>query len=195
MGDLMTLAQWIAGDFSNQKQAIADPRRFSHIHIFFRPLPYAFFSGIGFYSEQAHDYDLWAPYRQGVHRLVDQGEQIYIENYGFKDGLPFAGGGRCPDLLKAITHESIEPRRGCAMVFKRSGDRFIGGVEPGNACLIPKNGRLTYLDSYVELTATTWLSLDQGKDLETHEQVWGSQEGHLQFEKVTNFADELPAIP
>ena len=82
---MMKLAGWMAGDFSNYQQSFADTKNFAHIRIFFRPLPFDFFGGIGFYSEQTYDYDLWTPYRQGVHKLVEQGEEIYIENYSLKD--------------------------------------------------------------------------------------------------------------
>ena len=196
--DFVTLARWMAGDFSNYQQAYAQPTDFAHIRIFFRPLPFEFFEalgfpgGIGFYSEQVYDYDLWKPYRQGLHRLVDKGDHIYIENYGFQDGVPYAGSGHNSDVLKTIPAHCAMPRKGCAMVFRREGDQFIGGVEPGNRCLIPRKGKRTYLVSRVELTESTWASLDQGMDIETHEHVWGSAEGPLRFEKRESFAHELP---
>lgn len=196
--DFVTLAHWMAGDFSNFKQAHAHPTDFAHIRIFFRPLPFEFFEtlgfpgGIGFYSEQVYDYDLWKPYRQGLHRLVDKGDHIYIENYGFQDGVPYAGSGHNLEVLKSIPADGAIPRIGCAMVFKREGDRFIGGVEPGNRCLIPRKGKRTYLVSRVELTESTWVSLDQGMDVDTDEPVWGSTEGVLRFEKRESFASELP---
>ncbi|NEO95303.1 MAG: chorismate-binding protein, partial [Moorea sp. SIO3G5] len=34
-----------------------------------------------------------------------------------------------------------------------------------------RNGRKTYLVSDVELTETTWISLDQGMDVNTHERI------------------------
>jgi CpeT protein len=191
--DLITLAQWMAGDFSNAKQAAANPTQYAHIHVFFRPLPVDFFAGIGFYSEQVYDYDLWTPYRQGVHRLVDQGDRIYIENYGLQDSIRFAGAARELSILKTITHDQIARRYNCSMVFQREGDRFLGSVE-GNQCLIEKNGCQTYLISEVEITETTWNSLDKGMDINTHEQSWGSQSGPLCFEKRQSFADEIPLI-
>ena len=78
------------------------------------------------------------------------------------------------------------------MVFKRENDRFIGSVEPGKACIIPKEGKITYLTSHVEITETTWMSIDQGMDVETDEYVWGSTEGILMFSKQSSFAHELP---
>ena len=192
--DLMTLARWMAGDFSNLKQAQENAKDFAHIHVLFRPLPFAFFDGIGMYSEQVYDYDLWRPYRQGVHRLVDQADHIYIENYSLQNPMYYAGSSRDLTILKTITPKCIERRYHCSMVFKREGDRFIGGVEPGNRCLIEKNGCQTYLDSYVEITEATWVSLDKGLDVNTHEQVWGSTFGPLRFEKRESFAHEVPSF-
>lgn len=192
--ELSTLARWMVGQFSNAKQAMAEPSRFAHIHIFFRPLPYDFFGDVGLYSEQAYDYDMWTPYRQGIHRLVDKGDHVYIENYGIKDSWMYAGAGHNLDILKTLNPNCIERREGCSMVFKRDGneDMFVGSVEPGNACLIPKSGHMTYLTSHVEVTPTTWVSLDQGMDVDTHEHIWGSTEGMLRFEKRLSFAEELP---
>jgi CpeT protein len=184
--DFITLTHWMAGEFSNYQQALAQPSLFAHIHIFFRPLPVEFFAGVGFY------YNLWAPYRQGVHRLVDQNGHVYIENYGLADPVRFAGAARELSILHSITPNDIQRRHHCSMVFHREGDHFCGGVEPGNACLIPKNGVQTYLVSDVEVTETTWMSLDRGMDVQTHEQVWGSEHGSLRFQKVQSFADELP---
>jgi CpeT protein len=192
--DLITLAGWMAGDFSNAKQAAESPKDFAHIHVFFRPLAFEFFSGIGLYSEQVYDYAMWTPYRQGIHRLVDLGDRIYIENFSLKNAIYYAGSGRDLNILKTITPDCIERRYHCSMLFKRDGDRFIGGVEAGNLCLIEKNGCQTYLDSYVEITESTWLSLDKGMDVNTHLQVWGSTHGALKFEKRESFAHEIPSI-
>lgn len=189
--DLMTLACWMAGDFSNYRQAFENPRQYAHIHVFFRPLEFDFFSGIGFYSEQVYDYDMWTPYRQGVHRLVDKGDHIYIENYSLVDSFLYAGAAHEPTILKTITPENIRRRQYCSMVFRREKDRFIGQVEPGNLCLIEKNGCQTYLVSNVEITESTWVSLDKGLDVNTNEQVWGSEHGSLRFEKRESFAHEI----
>jgi len=192
--DLNTLARWMSGEFSNAKQAFDNPKDYAHIRVAFRPLAFEFFSGIGLYSEQVYDYDLWRPYRQGVHRLVDQGDRIYIENYSLKNAMLYAGSSRDSNILKTITPDCIERRYHCSMVFKWESDRFRGGVEPGNLCLIEKNGCQTYLDSFVELTETTWVSLDKGLDINTHQQVWGSDFGPLRFEKRERFDHEVPAL-
>lgn len=191
-GLMYELARLMAGDFCNRHQADADPKNYAHIRIFFRPLPWEFFSGIGFYSEQVYDYDLWSPYRQGVHRLVDQGDRIYIENYSIKDAENYAGSGHNRDILLTIPPEGIERRHNCSMVFTKDKDMFRGSVEPGNKCLIHRKGVNTYLVSLVELTETTWVSWDRGMDIESNEQIWGSAIGPLKFKKRVSFADELP---
>lgn len=188
--DLITLAQWMAGDFSNAKQAAANPQQFAHIHVFFRPLPFDFFQAIGFYSEQVYDHDLWTPYRQGIHRLVDLGDRIYIENYSLTDPIRFAGAARELSILKTIQPSDTQRRYNCSMVFYREGELFRGQVE-GNECLIEKNGCQTYLVSKVELTETTWIGIDRGLDVISHQQVWGSEHGALCFEKKQSFANEL----
>lgn len=192
--DLILLAQWLAGDFSNQKQAAENPALYPHIHVFFRPLPFEGFSGIWFYSEQSYDYDLWNPYRQGVHRLIDQNNQVYIENYKLQAPMLYAGAGHNQDILRTVPPDQIERRFGCSMVFKREGEKFLGMVEPGKACLIERNGRTSYLKSEVELTNCSWVSWDRGLDLETDQQLWGADTGPLRFEKLASFAAELPLL-
>lgn len=189
---MVTLARWMAGDFSNKKQAFEQPTIYAHIRIFFRPLPLSFFNTIGFYSEQIYDHDLWTPYRQGVHRLVDWGDRIYIENYSLTDRLRYAGAARELDILHSITLDCIQRRYHCSMIFQKDGKMFRGSVEPGNQCSIEKRGRQTYLVSEVELTEQTWVSVDRGLDIHTHEQVWGSAAGPLRFEKWQSFAHEVP---
>ena len=187
---LITLAKWLAGEFSNYQQSYSSPKDFAHIHVFFRPLPWDFFSGIGFYSEQVYDYDLWTPYRQGVHRFVEQEGQVYVENYSLKDAMLYGGSGHHRSILETIKPDSIERRYNCSMVFKKEGDTFYGNVE-GNQCLIKKGDVLTYLISEVELTKTTFTSWDRGLDVNTNEQKWGSNHGALKFDKVTDFSSEL----
>lgn len=190
---LLTLAHWIAGDFSNQQQAFEDAKNYAHIHVFFRPLPRDFFGGIGFYSEQVYDYDLWRPYRQGVHRFIDRGEDIYIENYSLQNPMFYAGAGRELSILRSIKPDKIDRRYHCSMIFQRQGNLFRGRVE-GNSCFIEKYGKKTYLVSDVELTENTFVSFDRGLDVDNHEQVWGSTAGALKFVKIQNFAAEVPSM-
>jgi CpeT protein len=208
-----TLCQWMAGEFGNQRQSMAEPANYAHIRVAFRPLPLDFFNGIGFYSEQAYDYDLWTPYRQGIHRVLLQADgTIYIENYALKEPMLYAGASREDSILASIPREGIERRCHCSMMFSpqlqqpefsrlpadsdlpgAEGDRlrYVGQVEPGQGCIIPRGERQTYLVSEVDLTERTWVSRDRGFDIQTHEHVWGSALGPLRFDKLRSFAQEL----
>jgi CpeT protein len=104
----------------------------------------------------------------------------------------YAGSGRELSILQTITPAVLEPRCGCGMVFQRIDEtKFVGAVEPGKGCIIPKQGKTTYLVSEVEITATTWISRDRGFDVDTDEYVWGSEHGKFLFEKIQDYSGEV----
>ena len=188
--ELLTFAQTLAGHYSNAKQSRDNPKDFAHINIYFLPLDHAVLNGPGFYSEQSYDHDPWRPYRQGIHRLRQQDNTFIVENFGFPDAIRLAGAGQRPDLLKSIDPSRLSERCGCAMHFTmQSEGRYQGCVEPGERCLVPRDGKMTYLISEVDVDQTTWVSRDRGFDPKTHEQIWGSEHGPLCFERKKFFSD------
>ena len=64
--DISTLVRWMAGDFSNQAQALDNPPFFAHIRVCMRPLPKGFLPGACLFLEQAYDFALSQPYRLRV---------------------------------------------------------------------------------------------------------------------------------
>ena len=182
----------LAGRFSNRDQAAADPVNFAHIHVGFHPLEAQGFGPGWYYSEQAYDYDLWSPYRQGVHRLVRERHLVRVENYGLGDPVAAAGASRDAGIRASITPDDIKPRHGCAMEFRAVADgTFSGQVEPGCRCLVPRDGALTYLVSEVELGEDHWISRDRGFDPETHQQRWGSEHGPLRFRRIDRYDEAI----
>ena len=189
---LLKFAKTLAGHYSNFEQSQDNPKDFAHINIFFRPLPWETLQGPGFYSEQSYDHDPWSPYRQGIHRLKQHENIFVVENFGFADALRLAGSGQRPELLSSLKVESLTPRCGCDMHFHEVRDGcYRGEVEPGNKCLVPRDGQLTYLISEVDVDNTTWISRDRGFDPETHAQKWGSEHGPLKFNRVSPLGDSL----
>ncbi|MGB1417393.1 MAG: chromophore lyase CpcT/CpeT [Synechococcus sp.] len=189
----LQFARTLCGHYSNREQAQGDPSKFAHINVFFLPLPWEVLQGPGFYSEQSYDHDPWRPYRQGVHRLRrgDQGLHI-VENFGLVNPERVAGAPQHRSLLTAIQPDTLKPRCGCAMHFRSSGEgSYRGEVEPGKGCKVPRDGRLTYLVSEVDVTPTTWSSRDRGFDPETDAPVWGSEHGMLRFTRLASLADHL----
>lgn len=188
----LKFAKTLAGHYSNAMQAQSDPTKFAHIHIYFRPLPWGVFNSPGFYSEQSYDHDPWRPYRQGVHRLVSSEQIQVVENYGFDTPIRLAGGGFTPELLKIIRTDRLKQRCGCSMHFRETKPgSFSGELEPGQNCLVPRDGKLTYLVSEVVVDQQLWISRDQGFDPTTGELQWGSEHGPLMFSRHANFESTI----
>lgn len=189
----LQFARTLCGHYSNREQAQDDPSKFAHINVFFLPLPWDVLEGPGFYSEQSYDHDPWRPYRQGVHRLKRGADGLHIvENFGLDNPERVAGAPQHLSLLAAIQPNTLKPRCGCAMHF-RSYDHgsYRGEVEPGKNCKVPRDGRLTYLVSEVDVTPTSWSSRDRGFDPETDAPVWGSEHGMLRFTRLASLAEHI----
>jgi len=190
--NLVTLATWMAGDFSNWEQAIANPPFFAHIRVCIRPLPVALSDrGIWLYSEQAYDYELNRPYRTAILQLVltdDSEFPIAIENYKIKDGAAYHGASREPERLRSLQREGIDHLAGCKMLVQITPrNSFKGFVEEGKGCMVIRDGKETYLASEFEISEHEFSSLDRGYDPLTHERVWGSIAGAFEFTKKTSF--------
>jgi len=189
--DITTLARWMAADFSNQQQAFDNPPLFAHIRVCMRPLPTSLLGGISFLVEQAYDYMVNSPYRLRVLKLITVGDRLEIENYTVNDEKQFYGASRDLGRLQTLKAEDLEKLPGCNMIVEWTGHSFKGYVEPGKACMVFRNGQNTYLSSSFEIDQDKFISLDQGRDPETDEQVWGSVAGPFHFVRWTSFADEV----
>jgi len=192
--DLMTLASWLAGDFSNWEQAIANPPFFAHVRVCMRPLPQPLSpEGIWLYVEQAYDYEINHPYRTAVLHLIETRGQLLIENYKLAEPSHYFGSARQPHRLQNLTLEQLEKLCGCNMlVHKTPRQTFVGQVEAGKQCRVVRKGKETYLHSEFEVGVDFFHSLDRGFDLDTDERVWGAIAGAFEFAKKASFAHELP---
>ncbi len=189
--NIVTLARWMAADFSNQEQAYENPPFFAHIRVCMRPLPLDVLSGVSLFVEQAYDYTLNDPYRVRVLKLIDKGDRIEIENYTVKQEEQFYGASRQLQRLQALKAEQLEKLSGCNMLVNWTGHSFQGAVEPGKACMVFRKGKNTYLDSEFEIDQDKFISFDRGRDPETDEHVWGSLAGPFHFVRRASFADEV----
>ncbi|AFY74490.1 CpeT/CpcT family (DUF1001) [Synechococcus sp. PCC 7502] len=190
--DLINLATWMAGDFSNWEQAIENPPFFAHIRVGIRPLPVPLSDqGIWLYSEQAYDYEINRPYRTAILQLLltDISEYpIAINNYKINNASTYYGASREPERLRSLTFEDIELQIGCKMLVQITPDNaFKGEVEQGKGCKVVRNGQETYLSSEFEISASHFSSLDRGYDPISNERVWGSIAGAFEFTKKVQF--------
>ncbi|MDB9528385.1 chromophore lyase CpcT/CpeT [Oscillatoria sp. CS-180] len=189
--DIATLARWMAADFSNQQQAFENPPLYAHIRVCMRPLPYSLLDGVSLYLEQAYDFMLKQPYRARVLKLVTEGDRIEIENYTIKDEKSLYGAARDRTLLAQLTRDQVERMAHCNMHVEWTGHSFKGGVEPGKACMVERQGKTTYLDSEFEIDGEQFQSWDRGRDPATDEHLWGSLAGPFHFVRRATFEDEV----
>lgn len=188
--DIGTLVRWMAGDFSNQSQAIDNPPFFAHIRVCMRPLPTGFLSGVSLFLEQAYDFALSQPYRLRVLEFLPLGDGILLHNHSLKEGERFFGAARNPQQLQNIHPSDIIEMPGCSMGVEWTGHSFIGRIQ-GKGCKVNWKGQDTYLDNEFEISEDRLLSLDRGRDPVTDERIWGSIAGPFQFSRRTSFADEV----
>ena len=191
--DILTLARWMAADFSNQAQAFENPPFYAHIRVCMRPLPLEVLSGVSFLVEQAYDYMITNPYRVRVLKLLNRNSHIEIENYTVKEEQKFYGASRDLNRLSTLKAEDLEKLPGCNMIVEWTGSSFKGKVEPGKACIVVRKGQTTYLDSEFEIDAEKFISLDRGRDPQTDEHLWGSVAGPFYFVRWASFAAEVKA--
>lgn len=190
--DLATLARWMAADFSNQQQAFDNPPFFAHVRVCMRPLPIELLNGISLYLEQAYDFSINQPYRVRILKLVPATDYIQIENYAIEEQEKFYGASRDPQRLKSLQTAKINKLPGCTFITKWTGNNFKGEVEPGKGCMVTRNDKTTYLDSYFEVDQDKLISHDRGRDPETDEHLWGSIAGPFEFVRWASFAEEVP---
>ncbi|NEP83529.1 MAG: chorismate-binding protein [Okeania sp. SIO3C4] len=189
--DILTLARWLAADFSNQQQAFENPPLFAHIRVCMRPLPYELLNGLSLYLEQAYDITLNQPYRVRILKLVPAADHIDIENYAIDREEAFYGASRDPQRLQAFKTEQIKKLPGCNFITKWTGHSFKGEVEPGKACTVVRKGQTTYLDSHFEIDEHKFISHDRGRNPENDEHIWGAIAGPFEFTRWASFADEV----
>ena len=189
--DVITLARWMAADFSNQAQAFENPPFFAHIRVCMRPLPNSLLSGVSLFLEQAYDFMLNQPYRLRVLKFLVVDESIEIENYKVKDEARFYGASRNREILQTLTLDDLDKMSGCDMSVEWTGTSYKGVIKPGKNCIVVRKDRVTYLDNSFEIDPEHLLSLDRGRDPETDELVWGSVAGPFLFSRRTSYAAEV----
>lgn len=189
--DIITLARWMASDFSNQAQAFENPPFFAHIRVCMRPLPVELLGGVSLYLEQAYDIELNSPYRVRVLKLVPIADRIDIENYAIVNEEQFYGASRDLQKLQELKKAEFKLMPGCTFITHWTGSSFKGRVEPGKGCMVVRKGKNTYLDSEFEIDGEKFISHDRGRDPETDAHVWGALAGPFEFTRRASFADEI----
>ena len=148
---------YFQGYFDNQRQAFQYPREYALIC-----LNHIKLNEEEFKVTQQYSYEK-TPYRETIVKLSEENDLIISKNYKCNNG--------------ELTYLS-----GCDTIFKWDGDVFRGR-SACNECFVNRGGKETYLITESVLGNGYYRVIDQGFDINTHEQVWGSVNGFFEFDR------------
>lgn len=179
---LDTLAAWMTGSFSSERQAAADSS-YVDIRLVMARIWQERADGYWLYVEQAEAGNLEAPYRQRVYRLTEtEGGSFRSDVYELPGPRRFAGAWRERRPLSELSPDSLAARPGCAVILDWYENGMYVGSTVGSECASRHRGA-SYATSEVIVERTRIMTWDRGYDAEG-EQVWGAEEGGFEFDKI-----------
>jgi hypothetical protein len=200
--NLLTLAKWMAGDFVNQAQAIAEPVWYVNLRLWQRPVPATSLGALGgifLFAEQASGLHPDNIYRQRLIQLTEVNGALRANYYAFKHPQTWIGAGQNPELLAKLRVEHIEALPGCTLrisMLQTGGtiDRFEAELLPGSKCCFSYKGEIKQVILGFEAAADYFKSFDRGINPDTGAAIWGAIMGPYQFTKQQDYASEIAAI-
>jgi len=176
--DLDTLALWLTGSFSSERQAKFDSSYY-HVELHMNRIWRSRTDGIWMIVEQAMATSAQAPYRQRVYRIRRVEENmIEIEIYAWKDPKRVIGAWKDSTLVAELTPSDLLQRRGCEVYLQRDEIKFFGSTH-GTACSSDIRGA-SYATSEVNIAEKILTSWDRGFTTDG-QQVWGAIKGPYYF--------------
>jgi CpeT protein len=179
--DLETIRTWLSGTFSSRAQAMELPVWFIPVRLCYVPLDHLFETGVGFFAEQNSEHLPNVPYRSRILQLL--ADPLRLENYKFKDQKAWAGAAADPERLKTLTLSDLVHLPGCRILLTKEGETYRGEMAEAQGCRISETDA-SYVHIEFVLSATRFLTLDQGFNGETGAQTWGSRSGPYQYIKI-----------
>jgi CpeT/CpcT family (DUF1001) len=192
---LTTLATYLAGEFSNQQQALEQPAWYVNLRLWIRPVPIFTTDSITLFAEQANILKLDQPYRPRILRLR-QKETIEIEFYMFQDLATAQGAGQNQDLIPQITPEKITLLPNCTLKVatkQLANGQYSFATTPATEkpCRVSYQGITFQVFLGLEATADELQIYDKGIDPQTGKGTWGALMGAYRFTKLQDFSSEL----
>jgi hypothetical protein len=193
--ELITLGTYLAGEFDNQQQALAQPAWFVHLRLWIRPVPIFTEDSITLFAEQANIVNLDRPYRPRILRLI-QRENIEIKYYAFKDIERIKGAGLNRNLLQQINPTELEFLPNCTLqvaTVKINSDRYSFTTTPvlETPCTFNYQGNVFQVFLGFSVTSESLETYDKGIDPTTGKAIWGALMGAYCFTKRQDFSGEL----
>jgi hypothetical protein len=189
---LLSLVRQLAGEFSNQVQALEQPIWFVSIRLWQRPLTQRVNGKLALFAEQANSLYLEQAYRQRVIVFESAGDRILVRHLGLRRPSAFAGAGSDLKLLAQLTPGDLEDLPGCRLNVQKTQTGWQANMFPGDRCRFPYDGKVGEVVLGFELTENQFLTFDRGVDSETGRSLWGALMGPYRYQKMQDFSHELP---
>ncbi|MGL4377827.1 MAG: chromophore lyase CpcT/CpeT [Microcoleaceae cyanobacterium] len=199
--ELMTLAQYIAGEFDNKEQAIAEPTWYVPLRLWQRPVPVPLFPepSISLYAEQVNMMTPDRVYRPRLMQLRQSqtGEGLEVQYYQLMNRTQCQGAGNNPELLKGLTRDRLELLPGCTLTVTQENIglnhyRFRAQLPANSPCRFSHQGETFQVELGFEATSDQFLSYDKGINPTTGQALWGALMGPFRLHKRQDFASEIP---
>lgn len=197
--ELIILARYMAGEFDNQQQAIAQPVWYVHLRLWQRPVPLFKEDSLTLFAEQANTLYLDKPYRPRILRLSKSDnapDSLQVQYYMLRDLEAIRGAGQHPEMLQQLTPAQIEFLPGCNLTIKYrqlavDAYEFTAASTTGTPCRFSYQGNNYQVSLGFEATPNEFRSYDKGIDSTTGKEIWGALLGPYCFHKRHDFATEL----
>lgn len=197
--ELIALASYLAGEFTNQEQALAEPAWYVHLHLWHRPVKNLFSEGITLFAEQANILKPDQPYRQRLLQLRETANdplKIQVQYYKIFTPTDFRGAGANPALLDHLTLEQVEllPDGVLDVTIAQPNYpdySFTAMPTSDHPCSFSYDNKIYQVQLGFATSPGQFLSYDKGIDPTTGKAIWGAILGAYSFTKQSDF-DSLP---
>jgi len=188
--ELIALADYMAGEFENKAQAIADPAWYVHLRLWQQLIALFQEDSITLFAEQANALYLDKPYRPRLMRMQAREDgKIQVQYYIPKDITAVCGAGANPDRLQQFTADQFELLPGCLLIvtwnqLNSNSYHFKAAIPPDTKCCFTYQGNTQQVNLGFEATPEDFLSYDKGIDTNTAAAKWGAIMGAYRFKKL-----------
>ena len=191
---LSTIKEYLAGEFENKQQAMAEPAWFVHLRMWHRPLSLFQEDSLTLFAEQANILKIEQPYRQRIMRVTpSEGDASFqVQYYMLKDPTAWCGAARNHTLLNSLTPEQLDILPGCLLKvdienLAANQYKLIAKPIPNRRCTFNYAGNTIEVSLGFEATQTEFFSYDKGIDSATGKATWGAILGPYRYTKLQQY--------
>ncbi|TFI53927.1 chorismate mutase [Mastigocladus laminosus UU774] len=189
--ELIALGQYLAGEFDNREQALAEPAWYVHLRLWQIPIPLFSEDSITLFAEQASIVKLDQPYRQRIMRLTsgyNHDTPLKVQYYMPKDPAALRGAGHNPSLLQTLTPDKLDLLPGCVLnisqeILAPNQYKFTAIAPANTRCCFNYAGNTIQVSLGFEVSQQELKTYDKGIDPNTGSATWGAIMGPYRYTK------------